>query len=107
MAALFSDWRKAALCALALLVFTVMFTNQGGIGETAVTNAQELAARDRALHPRPAAPAPKAWFAQDESQYEVDAAPPPPRAAQGPALDGASRPGPTGPDFPADLRPPA
>lgn len=107
MSALFSDWRKAALGALALLLFTLMFTDRGGLGETAVNNVQELAARDRALHPQPARPAANAWFAADESQYEVFAAPSASRRAALPAFDGGSRPAPTGPDFPAGLRPPA
>ncbi|MFC3172972.1 hypothetical protein ACFOD9_01770 [Novosphingobium bradum] len=109
MAHVLTDWRKTALGAGGLAVLAIMFTHEGGVAETAVTGAEELASRNQAQI-RAGAETHKAWFAADESTYEVHAVAPPPRAAlpgPDPAEIGvAPRREPVGPDFPAGLAPP-
>ena len=110
MSSLWTDWRKTALGALALALVAVLFTHEGGVAETAVTNAEDLAGRKQEQIAA-GAEAHKAWFAADEADYQVDAVAPPPRQAAAPVSDlSATRvtnPEPVGADFPAGLKPPA
>ncbi|HET9627952.1 MAG TPA: hypothetical protein VFP14_00540 [Novosphingobium sp.] len=109
MSILWTDWRKTALGALALALFAVMFTHQGGVAETAVTSAEDIAGRKQEAI-QAGAEAHKAWFAADEASYEVEAAPPVPRATAPEPLtaspEAVRNPEPSGPDFPAGLAPP-
>ena len=103
MQALWTDWRKTALGAVALALLAVMFTHEGGVAETAVTNAEDLAGRKQEQI-QAGAEAHKAWFAADEADYEVHAVPPPPQEGgalpPSPLAEAPHRPPPTGPDFP-------
>lgn len=103
MEGLWNDWRKTALGAVGLALLAVMFTHEGGVAETAVSDAEEIAGRKQEQI-QAGAEAHKAWFAADESSYEVEAVPPP-QPEQGvpaPPLapEAPQRPPPTGPDFP-------
>jgi hypothetical protein len=109
MQSLWTDWRKTALGASALAVLAILFTHEGGAADSAVSGAEELAARKQDAI-RAGAEQHKAWFAADESTYEVHAVAPPPRAespqplaAEPQAVHHAE---PVGPDFPAGLKPP-
>lgn len=110
MQALWNDWRKTALGACGLALLAVMFTHEGGVAETAVTNAQELAGRKQD-EIKAGAEAHKAWFAADESDYEVTpVAPPPQQQAEAPPPLSSEvvrqRPGPAGADFPGGMKTP-
>ena len=112
MEALWTDWRKTALGACALGLLVIMFTHEGGVADSAVTGAQDLAA-SRQEEIRAGAEEHKAWFAADESTYEVNAAPPPPpRAADLAAAPVPASPEtmhhaePKGEDFPVGLKRP-
>ena len=111
MAHFLTDWRKTALGAGGLAVLAVMFAHEGGVAETAVSGAEELAARNQDQIRAGAETHKTAWFAADESSYEVDAVAPPPRAAppppSPPGAHEVRRPEPAGPDFPRGVQPPA
>lgn len=109
MASLWTDWRKTALGAVILVIFALLFTHEGGVAETAVSGAEELAGRKQE-EIRAGAEAHKTWFASDESSYQVEAVAPPPRTAPQqapPSPEMVQNPEPVGADFPAGLRPPA
>ena len=105
MAGLFSDARKTALGACALLVLAVLFADPSGVGGSAVS-AQGSGAARPVPAPTPAsapAPSPAKWFAAGEAEPDpVFAAP----GHAGPPLPPPLQPGevrpppPVGPDFP-------
>jgi len=106
MESFLSDWRKTALGAGALLIFAVLFGGSGGIGETAMIRAQDLANRKQDAIREGAEAHRSAWFAPDESSYEVRAEAPPPRAEPPPLPQDLVRlPDPVGADFPQGRRP--
>ena len=107
---LWTDWRKTALGALALALAAVLFTHEGGVAETAVTGAEDLAGRKQA-EIIAGAEAHKTWFAMDENSYPVEPVAPPPRAAATtqplPLTQNVVRnQEPVGRDFPPELKPP-
>ena len=112
MQALWNDWRKTALGACGLALLAVMFTHEGGVAETAVSSAEEMAGRKQD-EINAGGEAHKAWFAADESDYEVTPVAPPPQQQRPEAAPTelsatvVQRPEPVGPDFPAGLKPPA
>jgi hypothetical protein len=68
---LWTDWRKTALGALALALAAVLFTHEGGVAETAVSGAEDLAGRKQA-EIIAGAEAHKAWFAMDENSIRLN-----------------------------------
>lgn len=110
MQALWNDWRKTALGACGLALLAVLFTHEGGVAETAVSNAEDLAGRKQD-EIKAGAEAHKAWFATDEADYEVTpVAPPPQQAAEPPPVLTnevvQQRAAPVGADFPPGLKAP-
>ena len=106
MAHVLTDWRKTALGACGLALLALMFTHQGGVAESAVDQAKDIAVRKQdAIAAGAEEHKAKAWFAADESTYEVHAVAPPPVARpealpQTPSLDAVHPPPPRGDDFP-------
>jgi len=102
---LWTDWRKTALGALALALAAVLFTHEGGVAETAVTGAEDLAGRKQA-EIIAGAEAHKTWFAMDENSYPVEPVAPRPRAVTPPPPPPGPNvvrpPSPAGPDFPPE-----
>jgi len=110
MQALWNDWRKTALGACGMALLAVMFTHEGGVAETAVSNAEELAGRKQE-EIKAGAQEHKAWFAADEADYEVTPVAPPVQqaAAPTPVLSNEvvqQRPEPVGADFPPERKAP-
>jgi hypothetical protein len=109
MAGLFSDMRKTAIGAVALLVIAVLFAEPGGLGGHVVEHEEQPHVDQAAALQPPPAPArapSRAWFSDGEPEPQITPAPvnnsPPPSAA-GPA---EPAPMPVGPDFPPGLAPP-
>jgi len=106
MAHLLTDWRKTALGAGGLAVLAILFTHEGGVAETAVDQARDVAvAKQDEIRSAAEQHKATAWFAADESDYEVHAVAPPPAVrpealASTPDLNAVHAPAPQGADFP-------
>jgi len=105
MTGLFSDMRRTAIGAGALLLLALFFAEPGGVGGSAVGHDEDVA-----RGAKPDRPANSAWFNAANEEPSPDPAPPPapsgPGRQDGPAPGVIVPPEPTGPDFPPGLRAP-